>query len=315
MSDFLGLIKRMGILRKYVFLLLLRSPFDALRTWMLANLMKTTFHCLETNDADRLFTACMFYGLLCALLFFYNGTVWSIYAAFSAKLEAGLQKAMIRKMMSMPYKQVESHFSGEWITKLNSDIQEACMMMNGPLHIPHAVVAVINTILSSFLMCRSSFLLFFTTWLLMMPHLFLNDRIVLKAVPDLKEESQKAMAENTSAIKPLITEADTILLYDAGDLMMQKCENSSKKLMKVNQNMHRRKALSDAVLRLFGCGGYFVVLMTGYHFMSDGSMSFADVVYCLQVRVAVLSGMFMFINSINNIKTKSVCVRRVNSVL
>lgn len=315
MSDFLGLIKRMGILRKYVFFLLLRSPFDAFRTWMLANLMKNTFLCLETNDANRLFTVCMINGLLCALLFFYNGTVWGIYAAFSAKLEAGLQKAMIRNIMSMPYKQMESHLSGEWITKLNSDIQEACMMMNGPLHIPHAVVAVINTILSSFLMCRSSFLLFCITWLLMMPHLFLNDHIVLKAVPRLKEASQKAIAESTSAIKPLITEADTILLYDAGKLMMQKCEESSRKLMKVNQNMHRRKALSSAVLRLFGCGGYFVVLMIGYRFILDGSMSFADVVYCLQVRVAVLSGMFMFITSINNIKTKLVCVRRIKSVL
>ncbi|MDE5819579.1 MAG: hypothetical protein K2I07_09720 [Lachnospiraceae bacterium] len=315
MSDFFELIRRMGILRKYVFLLILRSPFDALRTWMLANLMKTTFQCLETSDADRLFAVCMIYGLICALLFFYNGTIWGIYAAFSAKLEAGLQKAMIQNMMRMPYKQVESQFSGEWITKLNSDIQEACMMMNGPLHIPHAVVAMINTILSSFLLCRSSFLLFCTTWLLMIPHLLLNDRIVLKAMPDLKEKSQKAMAESTSAIKPLITEADTILLYDTGGLMMQKCEESSLKLMKVNQNMHRRKALSGAVLRLFGCGGYFVVLMAGYHFILNGSMSFADVVYCLQARAAILSGMFMLITSINNIKTRMVCVKRINSVL
>ncbi len=111
MSDFFGLLRRMRVLRKYVFLLLLRSPFDALRTWMLANLLKTTFHCLEINDADRLFTVCMIYGLLCALLFFYNGTVWGIYAAFSARLEAGLQKAMIQSMMSMPLKQVARNWS------------------------------------------------------------------------------------------------------------------------------------------------------------------------------------------------------------
>ena len=315
MRDFLTLIKRMGILRKYIFLLLLRTPFDALRTWMLANLLKSTFHCLEISDADRLFAVCIIYGLICALLFFYNGTVWSIYAAFSAKLEAGLQKAMLQTMMNMPFKQVESHFSGEWITKLNSDIQEACMMMNGPLNIPHAVVAVINTILSSFLICRSSFFLCCATWLLVMPHLFMNAKIVLKHMTNLKKESQKAMAESTSAIKPLITEADTILLYDAGDLMMQKCEESSLKLLKVNQNMHMRNALSGAVMWLFGCGGYFVVLMIGCHFILEESMSFADVVYCLQVRGGIVVGMSMLITSINNIKTKTVCVKRINSVL
>lgn len=314
MSDLLKLMKRMGFLRKYIFLLILRSPFDAFRTWMLANLMKTTFHCLETNAANKLAAACLIYGLICALLFFYNGTVWSIYAAFSAKLEAGLQKVMLQKIMNMPFKQVEGHFSGEWLTRLNSDIQEACMMMNGALHIPHAVVAVINTALSSFLVFRSSLLFFGVIWLLLLPQLFMNDRIVLRHMPELKEKSQDAMAQSTSAIKPLITEADTILLYEAGDLMMKKCEESSLKLREANRNMHRRNALGGAALWLFGCGGYFVVLMIGYYLILDGSMSFSDVVYCLQVRVAVLSGMHMLITSINNIKTKAVCVRRINSV-
>ena len=54
MSDFSRLIKRMGIWRKYIFLLLLRSPFDAIRTLMLATLMKSVFLCLETNDSARL---------------------------------------------------------------------------------------------------------------------------------------------------------------------------------------------------------------------------------------------------------------------
>ncbi len=39
MSDLGELLKRMGIRCKYLFLLLLRAPFDAFRTWMLANLL------------------------------------------------------------------------------------------------------------------------------------------------------------------------------------------------------------------------------------------------------------------------------------
>ena len=49
------------------------------------------------------------------------------------------------------------------------------------------------------------------------------------------------MAENTSAIKPLITDADTILLYDAKELMMANCAKTSKRLMKINMKMHIRK--------------------------------------------------------------------------
>ena len=40
-GDFKRLIKRMGIGRRYVLLLLLRAPFDGARAWMLAALMKS----------------------------------------------------------------------------------------------------------------------------------------------------------------------------------------------------------------------------------------------------------------------------------
>ena len=302
----------MGIQRKYIFLLILRSPFDAVRTWMLAGLMKSVFLCLEINDAGRLRIICIIYGLICAMLFLYNGTIWSIYSAFSAKTEAWLQKNMLEKILSLPLKRIDSHFSGEWITKLNSDIQAAFIMMNGPFNIPHIVVAIINTILASFLMLKSSFLLFSITWIFILPHLFINYRIVIRNIPKLRTESQNAMSENTSYIKPLIAAADTILLYGAGDLMMKKCDESSRKLMKTNMKIHMRNSVSNVVMRLFGIGGYFTVLIIGYSLIYKGAMKFSDVVYCFQVRGSIIAGMFMIITCLNNIKSNSVCIKRIN---
>ena len=312
MSDLGKLINRMGIMRKYLFLLLLRSPFDAARTWMLANLMKSVFLCLETDNSGKLTIICVVYGLICAALFIYNGTVWSSYAVFSAKTEVEIQKTMFNKILSMPLKRIDSHFGGEWITRLNSDIQAAFTMMNGPLNIPHVVVSVINTILASLLMFRGSFLLFGVTWLLILPQLLINYRVVLGHLPKLKEESQHSLSENTSAIKPLITEAHTILLYDAGELMMRTCDGASRKLMKINMKMHVRNALGDVVMRLFGMGGYLIILLLGYRLIQSGVMAFSDVVYCFQVRGAILAGMLMFITCINNLKANAVCVKRIN---
>lgn len=172
MRVFVHLIKKMGIWRKYIILLILRSPFDAARTWMMAALMKTVFLCLEMGDTDKLSEMCVIYGLICGLLFLYNGTVWSIYAAFSVKVETVLHKKMLEKLLSLPYKQVDSRLGGEWLTNLNSDIRAAGMMMNGALNIPHAVVAVINTVISSILMFRSSLLMYALTWLFLFPICF-----------------------------------------------------------------------------------------------------------------------------------------------
>ncbi len=315
MKGFIYLIKKMGILRKYIILLILRSPFDAARTWMKAALMKTVFLCLEMKDADKLSEICVIYGLICGLLFLYNGTVWSIYAAFSVKVEAMLHKKMLERLLSLSYKQVDSRLGGEWLTNLNSDIQAASMMMNGALNIPHAVVAIINTVLSSVWMFRGSLLMYALTGLFLFPHLFLHYHIVLKPMPKLKEASLNAMAESTSAIKPLITEAEIIQLYDAGDLMMQKCEESSRRLMKVNMSMHMRNAFSSAVMQLSGKGGYLVMLLLGYRVILAGNMAFSDLTWCFQVRGSILAGVSMLTTSLNHIKANLVCVNRINDTL
>lgn len=187
-------------------------------------------------------------------------------------------------------------------------------MMNGPLNIPHLAVAVINTMLSSFLMLKSSPLLLSVTWMFLILHFLVNYRMIIRAVPKLKEASQIAMAENTSAIKPLITEADTILLYDAGALMMKNCDKYSRKLMEINMKIHVRKAFSDVCMRLFGIAGYLMILFTGFGLISKGSMAFSDVVYCFQVRGSIMAGTFMLITCLNNLKANSVCVKRVHDI-
>lgn len=313
MNELWKLIKRMGIQRKYIILLLLRSPFDALRTWMLAGLMKSVFLFLETDAyiTGSLPEICVVYGLISTMLFVYNGVIWSMYAAFSARVEALLQKRVLEKLLGLTLKQADSHFSGEWITKLNSDIQAAFTMMNGPLNIPHLAVAVVNTILSLFLMFRGSLLFLGITWIFILAQLFFNYKIVLKSIPRLKEEAQNAMSENTSAIRPLITDADAILLYDAGGLMLKKCDESSRKLMKINMKIHVRDALSDTGMRLFGATGYLVILFIGYRFVCNGTMAFSDVVYFFQVRGSMIAGVSMFITCLNNIKANSVCLKRI----
>lgn len=315
MGDFRKLVKRMGVWRKYIFLLLLRSPFDAFRTWLLANLMKSIFGCLETHHSGSLLKICVLYGLLCAMLFVYNGMIWSKYAAFSAKAEVWLQKKMFEKILSLPLKRINSRSGGEWMTRLNSDIQAAFTMMNGPLNIPHLAAAVINTMLSCLLMLRSSLLFLGITWIFAIPPLWINHKLVLKSIPKLKEESQNAMAENTSAIKPLLTDADTILLYDARELMIKNCDESSRRFMKINMKMHARRAFSDMSMRLFGIGGYLMILFTGYGLLDNGTMAFSDTVYCFQVRGSILSGMFMLITCLNNLKANSVCIKRIHDIL
>lgn len=153
------------------------------------------------------------------------------------------------------------------------------------------------------------------TWIFILPQLLINHKTVLKAVPKLKEKSQTAIAENTTAIKPLITEAESILLYDARELMMKSCNEKSRNLMRANMKMHVRKALSNMGMGLFGIGGYLAMLLTGYGLIEKGTMAFSDLVYCFQIRGSVLGGVLMFVTCLSNLKANSVCARRLNETL
>lgn len=312
MRELTKLIGRLGIRRKYILLLLLRSPFDAFRTWMQAYLMKSVFLCLETERAGGLLTMCVSGGLLCAVLFLYNGTVWSIYATFAAAVEARLRREMTERIMNLPYKRVHDRLSGEWITRLDSDIQSVVAMMNAPLNIPHVATACINTALSCFLLLRGSPTLFALTWLFLLPHLLINYLLVLRQLPGLQEESRAAMADMTSAIEPLITEAESIVLYDAGRLMLEKCERDSRRLMRTNLRMHLRRGLGDMAFLMLGAGGYLALLSAGLAMIAGGKMAFSDLTYCFQLRGSVLAGALMLITCRSNIKVNSVCVKKVN---
>jgi len=311
-NEFIDLTKRLGIQSKYIFLLILRSPFEALRAWMMACLMKSTFLCIEAKNTDKLLRECAIYGLICGVLFFYNGAIWSIYAAFSARAEAKLQKMMLSKMMTASLEHVNSRFSGEWITKINSDIHTVFVLMNGSLNIPHVVVSAINLTVSSFLLCRISLQLFVMTWIFILPHIFLNAKVVLRSLPGLREDAQNALSESTSAIKPFITEADTILSYDAGDLMMNICEKSSWKLMNINLGMHMCNIFSRAVLLFQGISGYLLIMLFGFHSIYKGRMSFAELTYSFQERGAIMAAVLMAAACLSNIKANLVCAKRIN---
>lgn len=315
MREFFKLIKRLNIKHPYGVLLLLRSPFDVVMAYLKAILLRSVFSCLETESADRLPAICMGWGLLCAMLFLYNGIVWSVYAAFSARTEARLQKEMTDKVLSLPYRSVQDRGNGEWFTRRNGDIQAVVTMMNGPLNIPHWVTAFFNTILSSLLLLRCSPVLLIVTWAFILPYLLLHDYVVLKRLPGLKEQSRSALTDITSLIKPLIADAEAIALYDAGGLMLRTCEQESRRLMKTNLKMHLCRGLSDLISRLFGIGGYLVLLLAGFAMISGGTMTFSALVYCFQVRGAILSGTLMLITCMSNIKANAVCVKKVNEAL
>ena len=95
---------------------------------------------------------------------------------------------------------------------------------------------------------------------------------------------------------------------------MKKCNENSRKLLKINMKMHMQKALNDSCMRLLGIGGYVVILLIGYRFIQDRILAFSDVVYCFQIRGSIITGMSMLLTCVNNLKANSVCIKRIRDI-
>jgi len=90
-----------------------------------------------------------FYGIGSLILFLHNGTIWTLYSTYVIKWVGAIRRKIFIHISSLSLHQIESRSTGEWITRLNSDVYAATALLNQQMHLPHAVCAAINICASS----------------------------------------------------------------------------------------------------------------------------------------------------------------------
>ena len=204
-----------GMLRRFIILTLLRCPFDALYTAVQALFLKHAFDAVNNAQTSSLFITCILFGVGNIILFLYNGTVWTVYTAFVTNWTAVLRRKLFRHIGSLSLRQIEMRTVGEWITRLNSDLHAATAMLNQPIHIPHAVVSLVNAVVSSVILASADMMMFSLVILFAVPHMLISRLIVAKPMTRLATDVQEAAAENASDMNAIIVCAAEALIYDA----------------------------------------------------------------------------------------------------
>jgi ABC-type multidrug transport system fused ATPase/permease subunit len=303
-----------------------------------------------SNNAAELTAVCLTFGVFNLLLFLYNGTVWSIYAPFAARMEGKLRRNLFRKIISLPHGRIEATPDGEWITRLNADTEAP---FSRAVHLPHAACALVNIAASSFLLWKmnpaavhgtsaaseavsavfgaagpsgtalgafgafgpSGAALFGCVLLFVLPHIAVSQWCVARVMPTLTLKSLEATAKNTGELTSFITCADTIVLYGGQDYLMKRFEQSSRDLWKANMKIRAREAINSGILPLFGLGGYLALLILSAGWIADGSFTFGDLAAAFQYRGGVLAGSMMLINCLISIKGSMAGIRRINGLM
>ena len=297
---------------KFIMLLLLRCPFDAAFTVINAVFLQNAFNSLTRNDATSLSTACFGFGVANLCLFLYNGTVWSVYAAFVVRMEGRLRKKLYQKISSLSCQKIEDAPPGNWLTLLNADVR---MPFSRPLHFPHAVCAITNISVSAVILWIMNPAAFGWIMVFVIPHILVSQFLIAKAMPELNKKCLEAAAANASEVTSLITCADVAVLYDAHDFLMKRFKKSSLNLLRANMDVRAKNALSAAILPLFGLSGYLTLLIVAGGWIANGELTFGDLTAAFQYRGGVLTGAIMLINSLIAISASMASIRRLNATM
>ena len=285
-----GLFRITGDGKKFVLLLLLRCPFEAVFTFTKANFVRSGFDATNGGDRAGLYLACFVFVLQSLFLFMYNGVVWTVFALHTVKWTGSIRKKLFGHIMSnLSLQCVESRTSGEWFTRLNQAVYSATAILAQPVHLPFLVVGAVNACISSAALLAIDQKVFVLAVLFIIPHTLANHTIT-KPIPKLWRSSLGHSAKNATDFNALICCADTAMLYGAQGFLMERFEESSLNIRKANMKIRLRFALDGALASFFGMGGYLVLLLFGKSRIDAGMLSFGALASAFQYRGGMIAG-------------------------
>lgn len=313
LRELLNLFKVTGGGRLFLYLLLLRCPFDALRSILQAYFLQYSFYAISDKSYNNLYFVCGIFAIGSLLLFLYNGVIWMRYAAYIIGLESNLRKKSFEHVSRLSLIQIDSKSSGEWFARLNTDVQ--MNILSKPLHIPHGIVALLNICVSGVILLRMKPWIFILVILFLIPHILISQLYIAKPMSMFATKLQEATGKNTTDINALITCADTAVLYDGWNFLLKQFEDSSLNIRKLNMYIKKRSSLGDAILPMMGMGGYLTLLLIAGTQISRGTLTFAELTAAFQYRGGIITGALMFSNSLISIKSALAGVKRLNETL
>ena len=312
LRDYIKILKITGNGWRYAFLILLRSPVDILFTWTQASFLQYAFNSVGEANGAGLMRACLFFGIATLCVFLYNGTIWMFFAPFGVRMERKLRVKLYGKISSFSYEKIESLPHGDWLTRLNTDVQ---MPFSQPVHFPSAACSIVNISVSAIILWLINPAVFGWVVLFAVPHIAISQLLIARIMPVLNKKSLEAAAENTGELTTLITCADIAALYDGHNYLLKRFEESSLGLLKAKMKIIKRNSLNAAILPLFGLSGYLVLLIVSSSWIASGNLAFGDLTAAFQYRGGVLAGSLMLINCLITIQASMAGIRRLNETM
>ena len=308
------MFQRLGGAMTYCFLLVLRTPVDTVLCIINALFLRNVFQNIAAGDETGLWRTCVIFGVANLCLFLYNGTLWGRFGVFSARLVGKLKQFLFDSMLKLPLERIEEKTSGAWLTRLNSDVTMMLNLLTGALNLPHLVFATVRIGVTGALLGSISPLLLILELAVLLPHVLLRQRFVVVPMERLTKEAQEKTEHATVYLEAAVESADTVRLYEAEALLLDRYRESSLSVVKARLRSNVRKTIGELLQMLLSRGGYLLLFCFGCEMISAGKLDFGTLTEAFQYRGGMLMGTMMWMNSFAEVKKNSVGLKRMEEI-
>ena len=310
------ILKETGMMKDFIFMMILRAPFDFLNAVLASNMLESFIRLVERKEEGELFPNFWIFLLFTVVLFGYNMFVWAVVSMkINIRFIKKLRMRVYKSLLSRTQQEMEKLSAGDWISRLNSDVDKTDLYLVGPLNFMHMVISVVNLSMSAIVLFILNHTMLLVTLAVMLPFFFLSSVVVIKKIPVFKKRSREHYAKFTNWMEPVVNSSEAIKIFEGEELILKKAEEESLLIMKNNMRAHKRTAFASGINTFSGISGYLLLLFLGNSMMGSEIEDVARMFKITQYRGEMMKSVMMLNSCIGRMKTNLPGAERVEEVL
>lgn len=310
------ILKETGMTKDFILVMILRAPFDFINALLSANMLETFIRLVERKEEGELLPTFGMFLLFTVIMFGYNMFVWAVVTMkINIRFIKKLRMRVYKSLFSRTGQEMEELSAGDWISRLNSDIDKTDLYLVGPLNFMHLLIASVNMTLSAAVLFMLNRTMLAVSLLVTLPFFFLSSVVAIRKVPVFKKNSREHYAKYTNWMEPVVNASESIRIFDGEELVMAKAEEESLKIMKNNMKAHKRTALATGINTFSGMTGYLLLLFLGNSMIGSELDDFARMMKITQYRGEMMKSVMMINNCVGRMKGNLPAAERVEEVL
>lgn len=235
-----------------------------------------------------------------------------LHGKFSENSLKDFREQIGKKLMLSQISLVEKNSSGDFISRLSSDLSIVQLFLTGTLNdvLYHPVVFVVGIVYGVSVSWQMTLFCFAVIPVVVLAAIFLT-----KPVEKFTRKQQDLMGQVNTVVQDAVSSAVLIKAFLLEDYIFKTFRESMRKWFKAGLKIARISALLEALKGVVQIAPVILLFLFGGYMVIKGKLTFGGLIAFVELMNIFLAPMHVLPNAINNYRKAKAAILRINEVL